>query len=414
VGQLGNIIAIGLAFGVTVFVHEAGHFLAARLSGMAVHEFSIGFGRPLLFWVKRGDTQYSFRLWPFFSYVRVAGMDPGDEHPRGFNKKSRAAQAFVLVVGCVMNFLLGAAIFIVIGAVLGRPVAVTRTIDRVLAGEPAAKAGIRAGDTLVGVGKQTGLSLDDIQQAIQTSAGKPIVIDVERAGRLMSFAATPRKVSVQQMLVTSGTAKGAIESKFVEAPKTAAAMKRVREGSSAEKGMRAGTPGTATKSGAFVKRGETKIVVAYRDVGRIGVVFRLEVARMGIWRSVAAGFRETFAMVRMLVDYLAAAITGRAQLVLQGPVGVVHTLYEEAQTGWRSFLSTAAALTVGIGFLNLLPIPPLDGSRIVITAIEAIRRKPIDKRKENLIHLIGFALLLTLVAVLTYKDILSIVRMGGG
>jgi regulator of sigma E protease len=383
---------------------------------MAVYEFSMGFGRPLLFWFKRGETQYSFRLWPFLSYVRVAGMEPGDDHPQGFNTKPRIAQAFVLVIGCVMNFLLGAVIFIVIGAVLGRPIGVTRTIDRVLPREPAAVAGLRAGDTLVGIGEERDLSLDEIQHAIQTSAGKPLVIDVDRAGRLMAFTVTPKKVSMQQLLMTSETAKGAIESKYAEAPKGRGVGKSSSRGidESKSRGIEKPRSREVEKPATFAKRGQTKVVMAYRDVGRIGVVFHVEVARMGVWRSVSGGFRETFMMVRMLVDYLFAAATGRAQLALQGPVGVAHTLYEEARTGWRSFLSTAAALTVGIGFLNLLPIPPLDGSRIVITAIEAIRRKPIDKRKENLVHLIGFALLLALAAVLTYKDILSIMKAGGG
>ncbi len=413
-GQIGNIVLIGLAFGVTVFVHEAGHFLAARLSGMAVHEFSMGFGRPLLFSFRRGETQYSFRLWPFLSYVRVAGMEPGDDHPQGFNTKPRIAQAFVLVIGCIMNFLLGAAIFVVIGAVLGRPTGVTRTIDRVLPGDPAAVVGIRPGDTLVGIGDQTDLTLDRIQQAIQTSAGKPLVVDVDRGGRIIRFTITPKKVGVPQMLATSPTAKGAIEEKFADEARERRGEGTKKRGAEAAKGQAVAKSIAPDKSEGVAKRGQTKIVVVYRDVGRIGVVFRVEVARMGIWRSVSAGFRETLLMVRMLVDYLFMAASGRAQLALQGPVGVVHTLYEEAQTGWRSFLSTAAALTVGIGFLNLLPIPPLDGSRIVITAIEAIRRKPIDKQKENLVHLVGFALLLALVAILTYQDILTILKTGGG
>ena len=93
---------------------------------------------------------------------------------------------------------------------------------------------------------------------------------------------------------------------------------------------------------------------------------------------------------------------------------MVHQLYNEVRISWSSFFTTAAALTIGIGFLNLLPIPPLDGSRLVITAVEAIRRRPFDKRKEVIVHLVGFALLLMLVVVLTYADILRILRFGGG
>lgn len=346
----------------TVFVHEAGHFIAARLSGMAVHEFSIGFGRPLLFWFRRGMTQYSFRLWPFFSYVRIAGMEPGDEHPQGFGEKSRLAQAFVLVLGCIMNFFLGVAIFIFIGAVLGQPVGVTNTIDRVMVGSPAEAAGLKVGDTLLGYAGHIGQKHEDIQKYIQTNPGKPIVLEIDRAGQRMSITLTPKETSIRELQPVGKAKKGEIQ--------------------------------------------PTKLV--YRKVGRIGIVFRAEMKKMGVWRSIRDGFLQTYDMVRVLIIYLYAVVAGKMPLMLEGPVGVAHTLYEEVQTGWISFLGTSAALTVGIGFLNLMPIPPLDGSRLVIIGVEAIRRKPIDKRKENLVHLIGFALLLALVAVLTYKDILRL------
>ena len=359
-----HVIAIGLAFGMTVFVHEAGHFIAARLSGMAVHEFSIGFGRPLLFWLRRGETQYSFRLWPFFSYVRIAGMDPGDEHPRGFGTKSRLAQAFVLVLGCIMNFLLAVAIFIFIGAVLGQPVGVTNTVDRVLAGGPAEAAGMEVGDKILGFGERVGLEHKDIQEFIQQHPDQAIVLEIERAGRRMSVTVTPKEVTVRELQPV----------------------------------------GKATKNAELQK---SKLV--YRKIGRIGIVFRARVERIGVWRSVREGFGQTYAMVRLLIVYLYAVIAGKMPLLLEGPVGVAHTLYEEVQTGWISFLGTSAALTVGIGFLNLMPIPPLDGSRLVIIGVEAIRRRPIDKRKENLVHLVGFGLLLALVVVLTYNDILRLI-----
>ncbi len=356
-GVAGQIIAIGLAFGVTVFVHEAGHFLGARLFAMAVYEFSIGFGRPLLFWVRRRDTQYSFRLWPFFSYVRIAGMEPGDDHPQGFDKKNRLVQALVLVLGCLMNFLLGVAIFIFIGAVIGKPIAVDNVIEKVFVGSPAAKAGLMSGDRLVGFDGRFNLPLEQVQAAIQGRARKPITLEVARGEKHLSLTLRPEQASVPEVV-------------------------------------------------------GKKLV--YRPVGRIGIVFRLRMQRIGVYKSVVSGFVETYAMVKMLAIYLKAVVVGKMPLVLMGPVGVAHTLYTEARVGWLGFLSTAAALTVGIGFLNLLPIPPLDGSRLFILAIEAIRRKPFDKRKEVIVHLVGFALLLLLVLVLTYKDVVRIVKFGGG
>lgn len=350
-----QLLVIGLAFGFIVFVHELGHFLGARLSGMAVHEFSLGIGRPLLFWFRRGETQYSLRLWPFFSYVRIAGMEPGDPHPRGFDRKTRPAQALVLALGCAMNFLLGVAIFVFVGAVVGRPVGVVNTIERVLPGSPAARAGLMAGDRLVGVGGKRNLALEKIQEAIRSHMGTPVTLEVERDGRRMSVTLVPRRETEPKV-----------------------------EGSR----------------------------LIYEPVGRIGIVFRMRTERMGVLRSVAAGFATSYEMTRMLTSYLVGVVSGKMPLVLMGPVGAAHQLYNDVKVSWTGFLGTAAALTIGIGFLNLLPIPPLDGSRLVILGLEAIRRRPFDKQKEVMVHLVGFALLMVLVVVLTYKDILRILGVG--
>lgn len=406
-----GILAIGLAFGLTVFVHEFGHFIAARLSGMTVHEFSIGFGRPWLFGFRRGETLFSVRLWPFLHYVRIAGMESGERHPRGFYTKSRGAQAFVLVLGCLMNFLLGAAIFILIGAVIGQTISSTRTIEKVLAEGPAARAGLRPGDTLMGVNGVTGLALLDISEAIQEHPGKSMLLEVERGGNHLTIAVTPKPVTVREMIVLSEGGKGAVSYKYREADKDTGgkSSKRVRSAVGKNRAREQERP----KPKSVSKRAPDKMKLVYREVGRIGVVFQVITARMGVWESVKAGFLGAFEMIRFLIKYLIGAFAGRMPLALEGPVGVVHALYQESQTGWSSFLSTAAALTIGIGFLNLLPIPPLDGSRLVITAIEAIRRRPMDKNRENLVHLVGLVLFLLLVVALTYNDILNLVRHVG-
>ena len=359
IGQIGPVVGriavIALAFGVVIFVHEAGHFVSARLSGMAVHEFSIGFGRPLLLSFRRGKTQFSLRLWPFFSYVRVAGMEPGDEHPQGFDRKSRLAQAFVLVTGCVMNFLLGAVIFTIMGMAIGMTVP-DNAVEKVLPDTPAAEAGLLVGDRLLGVEGRMGMTVAEIREAIQDHPGQALVLEIEREGAGQSISITP---ATEQILDIKGI-------RLVEVP-----------------------------------------------IGRIGILFSSRVERMGIVRSIGQGFLGIYDLIRLQIAGLVAALTRTMPLELVGPVGVVHVMYTEAQMGWLRFLNMCALLTVAIGFLNLMPIPPLDGSRLVIVGLEAIRRKPFDKRKEMLVHLVGFALLLTLIAALTLKDIARLVAGHG-
>jgi len=352
-----HIGAIAMAFGLTIFVHEAGHFIAARLSRMTVHEFSIGFGRPLLFWIRRGGTQYSFRFWPFLSYVRIAGMEPGEDDPNGFYRKSRAKQALVLGMGSTMNFLLAVAIFVFIGAVLGRPVASTSTVERVLRGTPAESVGLQPGDRLIGLDGDTGLSLAEIQKKIMESPDEPLSLDIDRDGALLSVPVTPRRETIQVL--------------------------------------------------------DEDDRVVDKVVGRVGIVFRQRVERLGIGASIVDGFRNTFLMIYLLTSHLFELVQRWQAPALIGPVGVVQTMYNEARVSWSAFLFTFAAVTVSIGFLNLLPVPPLDGSRLLIVGLEAIRRKPFDKRKEMWLHLVGYALILALFFVLTYKDILRGIGLRG-
>jgi len=348
-------VAIALAFGVTVFVHELGHFLTARATGMAVYEFSLGFGRPLLFWFKRGDTQYSFRLWPFLSYVRIAGMEPEEDHPQGYDKKPRWAQAIVLVTGCLMNFLLAVGIFMVIGLAFGKPVAVN-AVEEVMPKSPAALVGLRHGDRLVGVNGRT-LSLAKLREAIQANPAKQITLEVERDGAHLSISITPKRDLVYDL------------------------------------------------------RG---INIIQRPIGLIGIIFATRVQRMGAVESITSGFLDTYDTIRLQIAGLVGMVRRKVPADLMGPVGIVQQLYTQAQEGWLRFLHMAALLTVAVGFLNLMPIPPLDGSRLIIVAYEAIRRKPVDKQKERLVHLVGMAVLLLFVLFITYKDIVRIVKSSGG
>lgn len=348
--SLVSIAAIVGAFALIILVHEAGHFFAARLAGMAVHEFSIGFGRPLLFWFRRGQTQYSLRLWPFISYVRVAGMEPGDEHPQGFNTKSRLAQAFVLVTGCLMNFVLAMTIYVMIGALIGVPVA-QNLVKEVMPGTPAAAAQIMPGDRIVGVDGRADLSVEQIRKAIQEHPNRPMKLVVERDGEHRTIALTPKTDYLYDV------------------------------------------------------RGLRVIKVA---IGLIGVGFDVAWERAGIARSIVIGYETTWAMIHLQAVSIIAMITRQVPADVMGPVGVVDAMYREARSGWADFLAIVAAIAVTVGFINLLPVPPLDGSRLVIVVIEAVRRKPFDKQKESLVHLVGLAVILALVLLITYRDIIRI------
>jgi len=350
-----RIAAIALAFGLTVFVHELGHFLAARLAGMAVYEFSIGFGRPLLFWFRRGDTQYSFRLWPFLSYVRIAGMEPDDDHPQGFGKKRRAAQAAVLSLGSVMNCLLAVGIFVFMGTVIGMPV-YQNYVDKVIAKSPAQQAGLLPGDRIIGVNGRVKLTVSEIRDAIHSYPGKAMVLEIERGGRRQSIRLVPQ-----------------VEAGF-------------------------------EIHGLRIK--EIKI-------GLIGIQFGRKLRPVGVGESVKEGFLFVYGTVQVQIAGIVGVIARTIRPEFMGPVGMADMLYAQAKQGWTDFLWTFAVLTVAVGFLNLLPLPALDGSRLVIVGIEAIRGKPFDKRKEAIVHLVGLMAFLCLAVLIAYGDVVRILRQKG-
>jgi regulator of sigma E protease len=350
-----RIAAIALAFGLVVFVHELGHFLMARFSGMAVYEFSLGFGRPLLAWFKRKDTQYSFRFWPFLSYVRIAGMEPEDDHPQGYDKKPRWAQALVLVMGCLMNFALAVGLFIAMGLIFGKGVP-TNAIAEVIDKTPAAQVGLKVGDRIVGLDGQA-LPLDRLRARIQESPGKRITLEVERGHQRLAVPIVPsRQIDLEV-------------------------------------------------------RG---ISIVEKPVGRIGIGFAVKLQPAGVLESIGAGFTDTYDLLRVQLAGLVSMLTRQIKPEVMGPVGIVQQLYTQAQEDWLRFLHMVALLTVAVGFLNLLPIPPLDGSRLVILAYEGLRGKPVDKEKERLVHLVGLAAFLIFILFITYKDIVRIVVSKGG
>ena len=163
------------------------------------------------------------------------------------------------------------------------------------------------------------------------------------------------------------------------------------------------TPARTKQRAVTMENGKRRLTTVW--VGQIGVAFSFKVKRLGPIQSISAGFRDTVSMIAALGLYLKGLVLGREPLALIGPVGVVDQLYTEERVSWYGFLSNAAALTIGIGFLNLLPIPPLDGSRVLILVIEANRGRAFDKQKEIIVHLVGIALILALAIGLTYADI---------
>jgi len=338
-------VASVFVFGMLIFFHELGHFAVAKLVGIKVHEFSLGFG-PKLFGIPAGETSYNVRTLPLGGFVRMAGMDPNEEEDlrdeeRGFNKKSVGQRMAVIFAGPLMNFLLA---ILLVGAVFffqGAPVPSTGTgIGAVVPGSPAEKASILPGDRIVAVNDRPVEKWVELVDLINQRPEQNINLTVARDG-------VQRQVAVKTIRDEGGS-------------------------------------------------------------GKIGIYQASDFVKTGFLQAVGKGVEWTGRVTFMIMDFISKMIFGQAPAELGGPVRVVTEIGKAAQVGFFFLLQLSAFLSINLGLFNLFPIPALDGSRILFLVWEKVRGRPVDPVKENFIHLVGFGLLLLLMVVITYNDILQI------
>lgn len=348
-----TLVSFIVVLGVVVFVHELGHFAAAKLSGARVEAFSIGFGK--LFGIKRGDTEYRLGYIPLGGYVKISGMvdEFMDEEggikgePWEFQSKSTLAKAFMISAGVIMNFILGFVIYTGITLYEGKPTTdPSPIIGSVAEDYPAMEAGVAPGD---------------------------------------------------RILAVDG----------VEASSWIAFRDLIRERANQETQIR-WLSGTDTLSATIVPR-EEQIVEDEQllSVGIIGVGPKVVYEPAGFGTAIVAGAQSTWNILNLSLQSVGMLIKGEASVSdLTGPAGIVYLSGETARAGWVSFVSFIAFISISIGFLNIMPFPVLDGGHLVYILIEAIIRRPVSTKVKLVLQQVGMALLLLLVLVVTYHDIL--------
>lgn len=362
-----SIIIFLIVLAALVFVHELGHFLVAKKSGIKVDEFGIGFP-PRLISKKVGETVYSLNLIPFGGFVKIFGENPdeesmtGPESGRSFVNKPRYIQALVLVAGIVFNFLFawllisfsfmsGVAASSSDYAQYGSRITNERLIITGISPQsPAEQAGFKAGDVITSISSGNAsvegenIQIENVQEIIDQSEGNPLTITHTRG---------------EEVLSTNITAtEGIVEDKYAI-------------------GISMDRAGTLT----------LPIHLAVWEGGKL-TLFMIKAVAIGI------------------VDFLYSAIVGEADFAsVSGPVGIVGLVGDATQLGFTYLLMFTAIISINLGVINLIPFPALDGGRLLFVLIESIRRKSISPQVANTVNGIGFILLLLLMFVVTYKDI---------
>ncbi len=337
-----------VAFGLMIFAHELGHFVVARRAGVTVLAFALGFG-PALVSVRRGDTVYAINLLPLGGYVKLAGEDTdGASGPGSLRSKSVWQRMAVVLAGPVMNLVLAVVLFAALAAALGVPVGISPRIGQLLT-----------------------VCSDDGRRVTCPAAAAGLRV----GDRIVAIDGEPM-ADGEQVIDTIHRRPHA----------------RLRL--------------TVERDGRRFEVEVTTVRDQRQGIGLIG--FRPESVRqpMGPARALWWGVATTGQYVAAIGGAVAALIRrGTFLRELSGPVDAVRFLGEAAQVGVEPFVYTAALLSIMVGLFNLLPVPALDGGRLLFLVVEAVRRRPVDPRREGYIHLVGFALLMLLLVVLTVRDL---------
>lgn len=354
---------------IVVFFHELGHFLVARWTKVKVLTFSIGFGRELVGFDDRHGTRWRLSAVPLGGYVRFAGDDnvasaPDSDALAAMTPAERResfffaplpARAAIVAAGPIANFILAIAIFAGVFATVGRPVA-EAVIANVVPKSAAEEAGLKPGDRVLTIDGKRIDAFIDMQRAVEVSAEQPLNFVVERGGEKVELVATPKLVEDKDLF------------------------------------------------GNKLRMGKLGVGIDPKNV-------RIE--HYGPIEAVGVGVDETWFILSRTVTFLGRLFVGRESIdQLSGPIGIAKMSGDVAKLGFVSLMTMAALLSVSIGFLNLLPIPLLDGGHLLFFACEAVKGRPLSARTQEIGMRIGLALILVLMVLATKNDIFNRLLLG--
>lgn len=363
----GYLIPFVFVLAIVIFIHEMGHFLVGRWYGVGVEVFSIGFGPEIVGWTDGHGTRWKVSAVPLGGFVKFAGdlnvsstpdaeglrsMSP-EERARSFHHKPVGQRAAIVAAGPIANFILAIAIFAGLAYFNGKQVLEPR-VQSVVEGSAAEAAGFQPGDLVLSINGREVVGFSDLQRYVGSAAGDELVIRVERDGFEETLVATP--VRTEQETPFGRHRVGMLGISAVNDPEA----------------------------------------VRHIEFGPI--------------EALGHGFSETYFVIDRTVDYLGKLVTGRESAdQLSGPIRIAQVSGNVASLGGiLGLISLTALLSVSIGFINLFPVPMLDGGHLMYYAIEAVRGKPLSEEAQEIGFRIGLALVLMLMLFVTWNDIVNI------
>ncbi len=359
----GYIIPFILVLSVLVFVHEMGHYLVGRWSGIRVLAFSVGFGPELIGYTDGHGTRWKISAIPLGGYVKFYGDEdaasmPGADALAGMSEAERGQtlagaklwkRAATVAAGPIANFILAIAIFAVLFSVYGKVVA-DPVVAEVRPDSAAQVAGVAVGDKLVALDGHEVSTFDEVRRYVSIRPLVPITVTVEREGARLDLPMVPKREEITDQF-----------------------------GNKVELGL----IGIVTNE----QRGN----------------FRVQQFSPGA--AIVEGFKETGNIITGTGRYIANIFAGRMRAdQIGGPIRIAETTGQMATLGFVAVLNFAAVISVSLGLMNLLPVPVLDGGHLLLYALEALRGRPLNARVQEIVFRLGFALILTLMVFATWND----------
>lgn len=357
---MNTIFSFILVLGLLIFVHELGHFLFAKLFGVRVLKFSLGFG-PRVAGKVIGETEYVISAFPLGGFVKMFGENPdeleatSEDRDVSFAHKVVWQRFLIVLAGPLFNLLFSVLLFFMVFTFVGIPTAVDTTrIGTVTEKSPAALAGMQAEDVILQIDAKETLSWLDVLEAVKGSGGKSISVKIQRGNEQLSLEIVPAIDSVKNVFGEE------VEKRFM-----------------------------------------------------IGIVKADELTyeKSNVFRSLRDALSQTWM-------YIYLTVMGFIKIIQQvvpaseigGPILIAQIAGEQMKAGWLNLIYFMGLLSVNLGILNLLPIPVLDGGHLVFLTIEGLRRKPLAERAQIIAQQVGIGLLGTLMVFVFYNDIVRLFR----
>lgn len=409
-------IKIIFLLGFLILIHEAGHLIVAKLCKVKVNEFAIGFGKTI--WQKQGkETKYTIRLIPLGGFCSMEGEEERSENERSFSKASIPKRMSIVVAGAAVNIVFGIIVYFILMSCTGT--FVTNEINTLIEGYAAQEIGLQSGDKIVEMnGKKIDnkYDLDDVTKNINSN--DEISLKIDRNGEILDYKTKLTEVKQKitgiylddEAKIVTIERNSPAEKAGLKANDKIIKVNGVEITNDTNKIISAIQEKEEENIQIEVQRGnqniEVTLVPDYLSTYYLGV--NLKQAEGTLINHIIYGGVETKDFLFSIFDNIKQLFTGKVGIdQMMGPVGISEAVAKTK--GFEEFIYLLALISISLGITNLLPIPALDGGKILILLIEAIRRKPLKEETEINIQMLGFTLLIALALYVSYNDILRVV-----